>query len=210
VHFEVEFTKEGMMVRSKRGIGLAIAVTVLFVCLSCAGKDFVRPTEVSLVLGKTTMQEIRRQFGEPRQEASGIENGEAIKTFVYTYAAGAGGLVGGVIPARAMVYSFYNDVLVAYQFNSSFLEDSTDFNEAKINQIKKGTTREGEVIDLIGKPSGRGIYPTADQDGKTLGYTYTETRGPTFSMKMYQKILRINLNRDGIVTNVKFSSSGTR
>lgn len=194
----------------QRGIIWATAAALLILCTGCAGKDFVRPSENSLGLGKTTLHEIQQRFGEPRHEGSGVENEKTIRTFAYSYAGGAGGLVGGVIPARAMIYSFCNDILIGYQFVSSFSEDSTDFNDAKINQIEKGRTREDEVIDLIGKPSGRFIYPIADKDGMTLGYVYSETRGPTPNMKFYRKNMKINLNQDGIVTDLKFSSSESK
>jgi hypothetical protein len=154
------------------------------------------------------MQEIRQRFGEPRHQGSAIENEKAVKTFAYSYASGAGGLVGGVIPARAMNYFFYNDILVGYQFVSSFPEDRTDFSEAALDRIKKGTTEEREVIDLLGTPTGRYIYPIADRDGAAFGYAYTETRGPTLNIRLYRKTLRISFDPNGIVTNVKFYSFG--
>ncbi|MFH0974958.1 MAG: hypothetical protein V1874_04155 [Spirochaetota bacterium] len=188
--------------------GTSLAITMV-ICLSCktvtTGTNFVRPADDSLILGKTTIQEIRQKLGNPHKEKPSTVNNENLINFLYSYTGGTPNLYGKIL-GRTIVFSFYNDVLISYLFMSSFNEDNTDFNETKLNQIKKGQTKEEEVIDILGKPSGISIYPIAGKDRKLLKYVYNEYKGLMLFRKLYSKDVIISLDQNGIVTNFNFSS----
>jgi len=190
----------------------ALAVLVLLLVASgCAGRDFVRTPAESLALGKTTEAEIRQRHGSPYREGTVMKNGETVKTLVYAYAEGAASLAGGVVPARAQGFYFMNGVLVGHEFTSSFEQDKTDFDASKVQQIAKGQATEPSVIALLGKPQGAYRYPLIkDRAGRGLVYLYQQSRGTAFNMKVYNQLLVVALDEQGVVRDVEFSSSGER
>ena len=66
----------------------------------------------------------------------------------------------GVAPARGVAFCFSGDILVGYEFASSFEEDHTDFDERKTAGIREGRTSLEEVVVLLGPPHGRQIFPS--------------------------------------------------
>jgi hypothetical protein len=188
--------------------GLALLLVALG---GCAGRDFSRPPADSVVLGQTTEREIRSRFGDPYRQGSVLRNGEAIKTVTYAYAAGAGSLAGGLTPSRGLGFYFWNDVLVGNEFTSSFEEDRTDFDVAKVVQIRKGETTEAAVTALLGPAPGGYIHPMiADKTGRALVYLYTQTRGSSFSLKHYQQLLVVTIGANGVVSDVQLTTAGER
>lgn len=181
--------------------------------LGCAGKDFVRPDANTLKNGQTTYAQVTQMYGKPFAEGSVIKNDKTVKSVSYAYASlGGKSVKEGVVPARAMGLYFYNDTLVGYEFISSMAEDNTDFDESRTSQIVKGTTTQADLIQLIGKPSGYAIYPMIKATtGQGAVYTYMEVSGGPFtSRKTYRKGLVVTFSDQGIVTDLDFSSSGTR
>ena len=118
------------MKRIKRTAILVGFVSLLFLYACSAGREFVKPDSDSIVIGKTTYNEIRERFGQPTQEGSSMINDLTVKSISYTYAKSDGeALYEGVTPARAIVFQFSNDVLIGHVFVSSFKSDNTDFDE---------------------------------------------------------------------------------
>lgn len=188
-----------------------MVIILLLVTAGCAGRDFVRPQADSLVLGKTTEGEIRERFGEPYREGTVIKNGETLKTLSYAYATGGSSLAGGVTPSRAQGFYLRNGVLVGHEFTSSFDEDKTDFDAAKVPSIKKGEATEAAVVSLLGKPQGAYVYPLIKRnDGRAMVYLYQQTRGSAFNLKFYNQLLVVTLDGRGIVDDVELTSSGQR
>jgi len=199
----------------KRRIILAIATTLLITCASCTVLTdpkwlyFPFPREGDAVLGKTTIQEILSRFGEPSLPPVNFNS-----TKILGYSQGQAplppplkGMDYSRIKSRIMQYWFYDDVLVGYIYISDMPEDSTDFDATKIAQIRKGSTTETEVINLIGKPSGRSIHPFAERDGTAIGYAYSEMyNGRKGELATRSKHLAIKINQNGIVTDVLFRS----
>ncbi len=183
---------------------LALAFIVVFLFTACMGKDFVRPPVNSLTLGTTTMQQVQHEMGHAGREELIFSYDMEVRTITYSYTAlleRVGGLY-GVKPAKIATFYFHNDVLVGYQFLSSFPEDSTDFIDARW-AIQKGITDENQVLKFCGRPSGELIYPMiADKQGKRLMYSYFEASGTHRDMKTYTKGLTIDLDENGIVTNL--------
>lgn len=186
---------------------ITLITFVLFFLIGCAGRNFVRPDPDSLILGKTTYEEIIGQFGKPAEEGSLLKNEKMVKIISYSYssAIGSAPLIKGVTPGRAMSFYFLDDLLVGYDFVSSFKEDHSNFDETKVSQIKKGATSQALVIDLLGEPTGVYIYPLIDSEkDKALVYLY----GHVKEYKIYQKSLIVSVGSDGLVTDVNFATSG--
>src|SRR5258705_3115884 len=154
------------------------ALTALFLLLftaGCTGRDFARPQTDSLILSKTTDAELRQRFGKPYREGTVIKNGETLKTLSYAYAEGAPSLAGGVVPARGQGFYFLNGVLVGHDFTSSFGEDRTNFDIAKVQQIKEGQATEASVVNLLGKPQGVYLFPLIkDRTDRGIVYLYQQ------------------------------------
>jgi hypothetical protein len=195
-------TEDAAMRRLTPGcFGLAVLVLMA----GCAGRDFTRPAPESLVLGKTTYAEINARFGSPYRESTLIKNEKTLRMASYAYATTGGDpLVSGVTPARSIDFAFLDQVLVSYQFASSFKADHTDFDENKVPSIKKGVTTRDEVIALLGPPTGMQIYPMVPgKDDTGLGWSYSQVRGSALSLKIYQKALVVSVAPAGVVTDVQ-------
>ena len=178
---------------------------VLFGCSS--GKDFVRPNSDSLKLGQTTYAQVVHQLGDPSKTKTVVLNGENVNEMTYVFASGS--LPGGIATARAMTLGIYKDVLVSNIFMSSFKEDSTFFESDKVSDIEKGKTTKDDIENMFGKRHGEGLYPFAKQkDGKSMTYLYSETRNVGIGALSSFKRLIVQLDRDGIVTDYNFSTSG--
>ena len=139
--------------------------------------DLLRP--YPLLLGVTTPAEIVAAFGEPaeRHEEPGnittIDNFEALKPrpdglrratvkgsierLRYAFTRATMVSLGNQATARIRLLdlSFWNGKLVAYNFSSSFNEDATDFDEAKVGALPRGRTSAGDVLNLLDRKSTR-------------------------------------------------------
>ena len=90
---------------------------MLSLLAGCAGKDFVRPSSDTFKLGQATDTQVVQQMGESRNTGNVLMNEKNVKTATYVYASTGGEPVEeDVIPARALSYYFYNDVLVGQEF----------------------------------------------------------------------------------------------
>src|SRR5215813_1067912 len=196
---------------------LAMIVLLATSLVGCAGRDFVRPSSDSLVLGKTTYGEIIARFGSPYREGTMLKNEQTFKTITYAYASKVSGppLVSGVTPARATAFYFSDLVLVGHEFTSSFQEDHSDFDETKVTRIKKGETTKTQVIELMGAPTGMYVYPLIQQrNDNGLVYVYSQTRviPIPFAPKIlnYRKALIVSIDGNGVVSSVDFNASGEK
>ena len=187
----------------------AAAATIL---AGCAGTNFKRPDAGALEVGKSTLAQVSQVMGPPVQTGELLRNGERLKSSRYVYAEGAGtGKYPGVVPARAMVFLAHNDLLVAEEFVSSFPNDATDFDESKVSGIAKDKTTRTEVLALLGKPNGNGIYPfIKNKQESALIYSYVHAKGNAFNMKFYNKTLILSFNAAGVVTEVEYASNGEK
>jgi hypothetical protein len=186
---------------------MAAAAIIILFFVSCAGTNFVRPESGSLSLNRTTYQDIINQFGKPYLEGTKLKNENMIKTITYAYSSvGGTALYEGVAPARAIAFHFLDDVLVGYEFTSSFKADNSDFDESKITLIKKGVTTRHEVVTLLGEPEGIYTYPLiGGRDDEALVYMYNHFK----RYKIYQKVLIVSMNED-TVADLDFMTSGNK
>lgn len=178
----------------------------------CAGTSFVKTSDEQLVLGKTSESEIRQKMGTPYREGVVTKNEKQLKTLTYAYAS-AGGETSApsVTAAKSQGFYIFQDKLAGYEFVSSWKEDSTDFDETRLSQIKKGVTTRSDVIKIMGPSDGKYIYPLIpNADDEALVYAYNQVKGTAFNLKFYNKILIVSFDKQGIVTNVEYTSSGEK
>ncbi len=188
-----------------------VIVSIFLIFAGCAGRDFVRPDSQTLTLGSMTKEQLVARFGSPFQTGTVSMNGKSMEQVSYSYASGTASIVGGITPARSMNYYFFQDRLVGYEFLSSFPEDNTDFDETKVSRISKGKSTKDEVIRLINKPHGYYSYPLTDRsDLNALAYAYVRVKGTAFNLSLYNKTLVVTYGTNGIVTDVKLSTSGEK
>ena len=175
-------------------IKVALAAAVLMLGACTAGRDFPKPTPDQVVLGQTMRSEILAKYGPPRSQKENILSSAAtpagVRTpfdadvvagrynlIVYAFAdALAGRTEGGSVPARSVAFQFLDDRLIAYQFVSTFGEDSTNFDETKISALEKGKTTKNDIVALLGEPGGHSIYPAIQRQGdEKLSYSFVST-----------------------------------
>jgi len=189
------------------------SLVLLVALVGCAGKDFVRPGPDAFRLGETSYSQVVRQLGEPRKSGDVLKNEKTVKSITYVYASSASEpSEAGVIPARGLTYYFYEDTLVGQEFLSSFKADSSNFDETRVESIRKGETTRAQVIQTLGPPTASFVPPMAKSSaGETIGYGYTATRGGLFSgFKVFVKALRVSFDDRGLVSDVDYSSAGNR
>jgi hypothetical protein len=201
----------------------AILITVVIFLAACGtGPEFKRPEPESLILGQTTFEEILQRFG--KFDDSAVENidGKMTKSIFYTnantYATPA---FSSVIPTRCLSFHFIDDILVGHIFNSSYKVDSTYFEPTKVKQIKKGITTRSQVIDLFGNKYGACLFPQfsyikrsiekefKNEEGKGIWYSYFQTKqSGHMTLDGYGYEIIVSFNKDDIVSNIYFRSSG--
>ncbi len=190
-----------------------LAVLLISGLLGCAGKDFVRPGSEDFKLGQTTYSQVVQRMGEPRRAADILKNGKNVKAVTYVYASTGGEpLEAGVTAARGLTYYFYNDTLIGQEFISSFKSDNSNFDEKRVEDIKKGQTTRADAIKLLGEPTATFIPPMVKEtSGEAIGYTYQAVRGGLFSgIKNSVKVLRISFDDKGFVSDIDYTSSDNK
>ncbi len=185
----------------------AIFFTGIYLFLTgCAtDKAFVRPNDAALLLGKTTRGEIIKTYGEPSRSGVLSQNNVSMSTITYTNSMGVPFTT--KLSSRAIVFALHDDVLVGYDFASSYDEDqiSKDQKESLLQKMKNGDSKN-EILSLVGKPDGEGIYPLTSKKGYTaIRYTFLTTSRIPFNPKpkTSSKIITIEFNEDGIVSDIK-------
>lgn len=188
-----------------RLVSLSVAVLVLTGC----AHDFVRPAQDAVLLGHSTKEDVLKVAGNPTVKNDKIQiNGENIQTLTYFYVKGAK-FYGLIAPQRTLTYSFFNNVLIGEEFNSSFDEESTNFEAEKAFILTKGKSTKADVIAALGKPAGEVRYPIIkDKEGKGIVYEYTATRNGGVVMITTQLVLVITLDANNIVSDISYKKNG--
>jgi hypothetical protein len=199
-----------MAMTSRLTVRLTLALSIAIA--GCAGATASKQPENGLVLGQTTRQEILQRLGSPYREDSVTKNGKQLKTLTYAFATSGGTPVrAGVNAARGQGFYFLDDKLAGYDFASSWKEDQTDFDGAKVPSITKGVSTRDDVVRLIGRPGGKYAYPLiANQNGQADVYLYYEIRGGPTNVKFYQKLLVVTYNDRGVVSDVDYQETGQK
>jgi outer membrane protein assembly factor BamE (lipoprotein component of BamABCDE complex) len=188
-----------------------LTVALALVVTGCAGSKLSKQSDDALVLGQTSRQEILQRLGSPYREGTVTKNGKQLKTMTYAFATGGPPAREGVTPARGQGFYFLDDKLAGYDFTSSWKEDQSNFDGAKVPAIKKGTSTRDDVVRLFGPPRGKYAYPLiADQTRQADVYLYAETRGGPINVKFYQKHLVVTYDERGVVSNVDYQELGQK
>ena len=193
---------------------IVVVVFAMFMvgCAGTAGTSFQKLEINQLVYGSDTQESIKQKLGEPYKEGAVTKNDTQFKTMSYAYSStGGDAAYKDVIAGRSQGFYFNNNKLVGHEFTSTWALDSTDFDESKIGNIKKGTTTVQQVVELLGKPGGEYVYPlVTNETEKAKVYLYQQTKGSVFNLKFYQEMLVVSYDENGIVTDVKYIESGNK
>lgn len=192
---------------------LLVPAALALLVSACVGTDFKRPDASAFEIGKTTTSDLLKVMGPPNRTGELVKNAAQVKQLTYVYASklGAEPLHPGVTPARAMTFSTYNDVMVGEQFISSFKDDGTDFDAAKVGLVIKGRSSRADVIAVFGPPGGQATYPIISSKGDTaIVYAYVQTTGGPFNLKFYQKVLTVSLDANDMVSDVQYIEVGNK
>jgi outer membrane protein assembly factor BamE (lipoprotein component of BamABCDE complex) len=202
-------------------------IYLLLACVVAActhGRDFAKPTPEALVLGHTTTAEVEGRYGRPYRQSRAIrsDDGEragyvpatpfaaaltpgtfASFTYLYTDTTSTV-LYGGAATAKAIVFIFWNDTLVSYNYISTFNDSSSsNFDEGRIAGLKRGEMTRANIIELLGEPTGRAIYPQIrDQGTEAFVYDYVQFN----RRERRTKTLVILFGGDGTLQDFRFGS----
>jgi outer membrane protein assembly factor BamE (lipoprotein component of BamABCDE complex) len=116
------------------------------------------------------------------------------------------------VPGRGITLGFDNDILVSHNFQSSFKEDNSEFDESKATQIVKGKTTKEEIRQLFGRPSGEQIFPFArTPKGISWVYGYSHFRNTReLNRRTYRKGLAIYFTEAGVVEDYELATDGDK
>ena len=196
----------------KKIFSLGIVAVSLLVLASCSGTKFKIIPESQLNPGKDTYQGILGRLGAPDEDGIIIENGQTVKYLSYSYAkASVPGVFGAPIPNRTQVFYFHENILVGYVHSTTEGEANTGFDSSKVEKIKEGETTIGQVVALLGPPSGEYAYPLiADKESKAKVYYYVQMTAGIISNSSFQQILTVIYDANGIVKRLIFTETGKK
>ncbi len=205
----------------------AVFLTALVTMAGCAhtvGHDFARPEQTGVVLGQMTEADILSRYGAPSSRTSSTRSTASIPvkqpssfetaqvpgvfTFLrYNYVLNQPPIAGGDMNQKGAIFTFWNGVLVAHDFTSSFAADSSNFDEAAAQVLlaPRQMTRD-EVIVRLGNPGGRFIYPMTPTPGmERLRYSYQKF--DTNSHQRSIKAMDIVFNASGQMLDYRAASA---
>ncbi len=192
---------------------LTACLALALVIGGCAGSSSSVSTQPDdgFVLGQTTRQEILQRLGSPYREGTVTKNGKQLKTLTYAFGMGGAPNRPGINAARGQGFYFLDDKLAGYDFASSWKEDQTDFDAAKVPGIKKGLSTRDDVQKLMGRPGGRYAYPMIpNQSGQADVSLYSEPRRSPANVKFYQKLLVVTYDDRKVVSAVDYQETGQK
>lgn len=186
-----------------------IAVVASLALLTGCAHDFVRPASDAVKVGLSTREDVLKVAGTPSFTNAKVQiNGETIQVDTYFYAKGPK-FYGMIAPQRTQTYSFFNDTLIGEEFNSSFSEESTNFEAEKVFSLVKGKSTKADVIAALGKPAGDVRYPIIkEKSGKGVVYEYTVTRNVGVIAVTTRLVVVVTLDENNIVTDVSYKKNG--
>lgn len=192
---------------------LMIISLFIFFSVHCLGANKLKyPTPEVLVPGETKYEQVIKKFGKPKESSTKTDNQDVLTNISYTE---SGKFRNGFLPMRYLAVYFKNDIVIGYDWYSSFKEDSTDFDETKISQIIKGETTWQEAAAILNCNYGVYIYPrTNDPNEQALVYMFIQYRNVFEGLKaranIYTKSLTITYGPDDIVTDFAYETSGEK
>src|SRR5262245_22615785 len=192
-----------------RALHLPFIAALLVASCGCAGgaRDFARPSPNEFALGQATEADVMGRFGSPQERGRALKDGVEVMSMSYSYGdAAARASAPGVSAARAMAFYFVKGTLVGYEAISTFAADSSDFDDTRVSDIRRGVTTEAQLGELVGRPSGTYVYPLAPAPGqRVLVYAHAQKRG---AAPMARKQLLVTVDAAGIVRDLQWEKIG--
>ncbi len=192
----------------KKSLALSVlAATALLT--GCAPTDFVKPDAQKIAVGKSTWQDVLTASDQEHKPTEAIfkdnDTGKEIRVMTFMYSKGAD-FIGMTIQRHTQHYFFNNNVLIGQVYDSTLPDDSTDFDEDKVPQIKQGVTTKAQVIALLGNPAGNAVYPMAKVPGDTeLMYLYSHARLAGIATTTETKSLNVSFDKNGVADRVQYN-----
>ena len=179
---------------------------------------------MSVELGRSNEPDIVGRYGEPSSRNSvtrtvttlpvkpptsfdGAPVSGIFSYLRYNYVLNQAPIAGGDMNQKTAVFTFWNGVLVAYDFNSSFSTDSSNFDEEAADFIlpQRKLTKD-ETIAQFGPPGGRMIYPVAPKPGlERLHYSYLKIDRNTRQRQV--KVMDVVFDACGQMVDYRVSSA---
>jgi hypothetical protein len=188
-------------------------VIAVFLCITVGcgsvevGKHFDYYNKVQLVLGKTTLDDAYRLFGEPYGSGTKISSNKQFEILKYQYVYGK--LIGGQDISDLLWLEFENDVLNAYiSLDKSNYTDAT--KELVINKsakIKSKISTKDDVLSIIGKPYGKAFCQSTFTEYETDCFDEQEIWLWNYiSKSSINSTLLILFDKNGIVSKIEISN----
>ena len=139
-----------------------ISVLVTFSVIGCAtpviksGTDFKKETLNNIVIGQTTKVEVIGVLGAPGGMRKRILNNAEYDISIYAFSQ----LEEGLMNYKRLFCEFKNNLLNAYDFESTFKEDQPRITEKEKIYLERGKTRRNDVQNLFGTPTSKAFLPT--------------------------------------------------
>jgi hypothetical protein len=191
---------------------LALILLLLASSYIFAAPKLSYPASGALIPGQTKYDQVIALFGKPKDD-NVSKTDQGLDKITYVESAG---FIKGVLPMRLLDLYFKDGILVSYDWESNFKEDSTDFDETKVSQIKKGETTWQQAAEIIGVKYGEYTYPMTDSpDERALVFMFVQNRTEItglFKAKahIYTKSLTLTYGNDNIIKDISLEISGER
>jgi hypothetical protein len=188
----------------------AAAAAALCAASACFAQDIPRQAAEKFVVGTTQRKQVVDEYGVPKRQGQTLKNGKMVWTLSYTHAeAGGKAHNPGVTPARAHTFYFLNDLLVGYEFISSWENDHTNFEDRKVEEIVKDKSTREEVVRIMGRPGGQLTFPMINATtGDALMWAYVEVKRSGFaSFTMSRKLLIVTFDTNNVAVDVAYTAS---
>lgn len=177
---------------------LLVALTCTLGACESAWPDLRQNPGDSLMLGTTTEDEVIARYGKPVEHAALTHDGLRIDAIGYygRHFFEDPVVVPDSAPVSYLTLEFYQGKLVSWSFASVYASDPTNFDIEKAKLIKPGD-KSSYVRELIGEPSGRGIYPDSPKGTEMWHYwsAWTDGRG------LHDWMLHVQIKSDGTVAS---------
>ena len=196
--------------------GCLFVLVFVFLTSGCVSSKYEkRVSNDTIVLGQTTLPQVKEMLGKPMQSTTETINDYEIKSLLYGYSgllytSGDGKDGKKVAPERKQNFYFHNDVLVGQVFTSSWKEDSTAFDTDKVKSIKEGVSTRKDVETLFGQPTGSFLFPIVEKNETSIIYRHDSHVLGGWSNWNEKEFLEIRLNSDGTVTKVFYAETGKK
>lgn len=192
-------------------VGTALFM-LIFNSFSLAAQKVQYPAPGVLVPGETTYDQVIELYGKPEKKPVSEETEEG--TLLSIYYIESGSMRKGFLPMRHLGFNFKDNILTGFDWFSSFKDESSDYDDTKIDRIKKGETTWEQVIQLMNCKYGIYTYPKTDSpDDRALVYMYSHHEvlvGFKTKTNVYTKVLIVVCDKDGIVKDVQTALNGEK